>query len=159
MTVLAWDLGGVPAWCVGHPDSEPELGHIKPQKTLGLLLMEFEATLRGLIEREGVTVLAWERPFISFSKQYAGATVNAQRQFGQAGALERYATLHNLPNASYVAKTIRAGIIGDKNAKKPEIMAFARGEGMTVVNDHEADAYVVWRAAVEQFHPHERRAA
>ena len=147
MTILAVDIGRFVGISVGRAGVRPTLLSRELPVSNGKIAVGFNGFIRSLILEHNPRKLAWERPFVDTRRFDAQGEIRTQRLYGQAFALEGFAEEYRLAFWCERPQTIRKRIIGAGNAKEDAIMAFVHRAGMKPSNHHEADAYVVWRAA------------
>lgn len=148
--ILACDLGRAAGFAVGaaHP---PQLFEHHFSQDIGAMMLDFESVVRGLLRRHEPTMLAWERPFITAQRMDAQGEIRTQRLYGQSAVLAKLTHEYGLKSATERPATLRKEILGKGNATPAQIMAFCHRNGVEPMNEHCADAYIVWRMARQRF--------
>lgn len=156
--VIGFDLGRTAAACIGAPGRKPELITREFPIEYGAMASEFEGFVRGIIRKNNaISVFAWERPFIALRVKSGKAVLDAQgeirtqRLYGQFHTLRKLAWESGLQEYFERPSVVRRDVIGKGNATSDDIMKFTHKAGLRPANDHEADAYVIWRAAIGKF--------
>lgn len=147
--VVGFDLGREVGVCFGQPKTVPTLMTLKLPMQLGALLSDFEGHVRGLIRQHSPGLIAWETPFINFGRRGKGERLIVKRVFGQAGAIERLAYDVGAETMDFEARTLRKRFCGSAKASEDDIIRACRVRGLDPKTNHEADAALVWSAAVE----------
>lgn len=155
MTVIAGvDLGQTCGIAVGLANEKPRLLSKELPKGMGAGASDFEVFVRSVIVEYDVEVLAWERPFIALARGRAGGSVldaqgevRTQRLYGQAFICTKLAHDYGLRTYREFPHKVRKSLVGNGRASEEQIMQFAHSCGMKPSCDHEADAFIIWKAA------------
>ena len=147
--ILAFDLGRELGVAYGGEGSAPTLETHALSKEIGALLYEFEGIVLALTRSHDVRMIAWEKPAVFLRNPGKSETTNISRQFGEAGALARIAHGAGYATATYAPRSLRKRICGSAKASEMEIMQAAHIRGAHPKTNHEADAFLVWQAAME----------
>jgi Holliday junction resolvasome RuvABC endonuclease subunit len=149
MMVIGFDLGREVGVCFGEPKQAPTLMTLKLPMQLGALLSDFEGRVRGLFREHSPGLIAWETPFINFGRRGKGERLVVKRVFGQAGAIERLAYDFGAPTTDFEARSLRKRFCGTAKASEDDIIRACLTRGLNPKTNHEADAGLVWSAAIE----------
>ncbi len=145
--IASFDLGRQTGVCVDGRTETLDLDAL-----IGPALSRFEGFVRGRI-KDGVRVFAFEAPMMAFGSGARSGIVNhLYRQFGMAATLFKLSHEAGLVAAPYQVRSVRKRLCGSAKASPTKILATCRSRGLSPVNDHEADAGLIWLAAREDFH-------
>ena len=145
--IIAFDLGRHVGICHGGRDEQPQLNHVELPLELGAIMTQFEGKARGFIRRLKPDFVFWERPFVAYGRFDAQGDLRTQRLYGQSACLAKIVYEESIPWGYEKPNSIRKKILGNGNADEKDIMRFAYKNGMSPVNDHEADAFLCWKFA------------
>ena len=146
--LLCFDLSGTVGFAYGHVgDLMPTFGswHLSDSSLLGARYTSFENELIAAIERFRPRVIIMEAPLPSSAQ---GTTNVARQQFGLAAYVEGEAFRARIQVREVPASTVRKEVLGKgrfaSGTAKAAVMAFCKGKGWNVSDDHQADALILW---------------
>ena len=146
--ILALDLAAQTGWALGLPDARPSFGTYNFPST-GERIGRHQINLRDWINRkldaDQPSYVIFEQPSL-----FGVTTPTTVRKLTSAvNTLEEICEERRIRCEQGNPSRIKKFWTGKGNAKKPEMVAFARRYGFKVRNDDEADALAHWFFAIE----------
>jgi Holliday junction resolvasome RuvABC endonuclease subunit len=162
--LVAGDLAGLATftgWASASPGvlsaSEVRVGSIKFPSTgddIGKFLDAFDTWLNSMIAVEDPGLIVYEAPIISAGK----TDINTARKLmGLAGHTEFVGLRRCVPVREVNIGTIKKELAGNGRAEKDAMIAAAKAEGVNVQDEHQADAFGIWKTAIRLYKPDEYR--
>lgn len=147
-TLIGLDLGRNVGVCYGSEPDPPELKGWELPSTIGQMMTDFEGRLRGLIKRQDALIIAFERPFTQFDKPSANVRKHIATLNGQMCIILKICYEQYLFPVSYEVRSVRKRFAGRGNATPEQVHKAAMRYGFKPATDHEADAALIWLAAL-----------
>ena len=139
MNILALDIATKTGWKTkttsGTWDLKPNRGESE-----GMRVVRFKSKVKELVDIEGITLIAYERP----AGMHKASIMVASEM---VGVLKDLCIEMNINLACYSAQQIKKFATGKGNAGKPEMIEAAKKLGYSPVDDNEADAIHLYHLA------------
>lgn len=139
MNILALDIATKTGWktktASGTWDLKPNRGESE-----GMRLVRFKSKVKELVDIEGITLIAYERP----AGMHKASIMVASEM---VGVLKDLCIEMNINLACYSAQQIKKFATGKGNAGKPEMIEAAKKLGYNPADDNEADAIHLYHLA------------
>lgn len=139
MNILALDIATKTGWKTkttsGTWDLKPNRGESE-----GMRVVRFKSKVKELVDIEGVTLIAYERP----AGMHKASIMVASEM---VGVLKDLCIEMNINLACYSAQQIKKFATGKGNAGKPEMIEAAKKLGYNPADDNEADAIHLYHLA------------
>lgn len=152
--IIALDLGENLGIAVGDPGGRPECETLVLPGDTGAMMLRVEGRLRSYFNELEVTRIVYEDPFPALGKKWqqtgqAHLKKHLTIQFGQKAMIEKvaHAEYGLRPNRVHVGAA-RKAVVGKGYPTEDEILAAVRRRGAVVGTHHEADAAVIFYAAL-----------
>lgn len=155
--ILAADLSSHTGWAVGRPGGIVRFGTYHLPSTgdeIGRFLVAFGEWFTAMLDFESPDIVIYEAPILP--RQTTPMT--ARKLMGLASHLEvcclkRDLPHHPIPCREVANATVKKFLAGHGFAKKPEMIAAAKGLGFDVKDDNQADALGIFGYACKTLHP------
>lgn len=150
--IVALDLGGSLGIALGDgriPDCET----LTLPGDVGAMMLRLEGRLRSYFNEHKLRMIVYEDPFIPLGDKWrkqgqAHLKTHLTIQFGQKALIEKVCCEYGLrPNRVHVSAA-RKAVVGKGYPDENEIMEAVRRRGVRPVSNHDADAAVVYYAAL-----------
>lgn len=159
--LLTLDLATYTGWASGSPDvqsaGEVRVGSIRLPATgddIGRYLDAFDTWLNSMISVEDPGLIVYEAPIISAGK----TDINTARKLMGLGGHTEFVGLRRFVQVREInIGTIKKELAGNGRADKDAMIAAAKAEGVDVKDEHQADAFGIWKTAVRLYKPDEYR--
>jgi Holliday junction resolvasome RuvABC endonuclease subunit len=152
MRILALDLATKTGWCFAEAGKPVSVGTLQLPRTgnnIGVFLSTFSAWLRpALLERQPDLVV-FESPILRGATQIA----TLRKLYGLAGVTEMIADEYGARVFECSITQAKKALSGNGRAEKPDMIEAAKGRGVEVTDDNQADAFGVFLFAVAQASP------
>lgn len=154
--VLSLDLATRLGWASGTFDSMPIFGAHQLTsygEDTGRYLADFDDWLQATLDFEQPELVIYEAPSV-FAKSNP---VTQEKLYSLAGHTQLVCHRRGIRRKSANPSQVKKHWTGKGNAKKPEMVDFARRYGFRTTDDNEADALAVWWWCVECYGTDEQR--
>ncbi len=139
MKILALDIATKTGW---KTETASGVWDLKPNRgeSEGMRVVRFKSKVKELIDMEGITLIAYERP----AGMHKASIMVASEL---VGVLKALCVEKKIQLACYSASEIKKFATGKGNAGKPEMVKAAQDLGFSPKDDNEADAIHLYNLA------------
>lgn len=121
----------------------------------GAMALRLEGRIRSYMRENQVALIAYEDPFIALGGKWrrTGQSELKQHlttQFGQKLLILKLAHENDIPTMAIAANNARKIVVGKGYPTEQEIMDAAHAAGADAGNNHEADAALIYLAALQK---------
>jgi crossover junction endodeoxyribonuclease RuvC len=159
--LLTLDLATYTGWASGSPDvqsaGEVRVGSIRLPATgddIGRYLDAFDTWLNSMISVEDPGLIVYEAPIIRQGKTDINT---AMKLMNLAGHTEFVCRKRHVQVRKADIGTVKKELAGSGRAEKDAMIAAAKAEGVDVKDEHQADAFGIWKLSVRLYKPDEYR--
>ena len=152
MNLLALDLSSNTGWAIGPVGQRPRYGTLRLPSTgneIGRFADAFDTWLSDMITMYAPDFCAFESSFIPPTT----TLMTVRKLTGLAWHTEFVCRRRDVTCTEVNNATVKKFWAGTGRAKKPEMIAAARGFGFPVDDDNQADALGLWHHVCEVKHP------
>lgn len=152
MKILALDLATTTGFAYGDRVKQSGIWKLQPSRfeSAGMRFLKFEKLLVETINREGVTLIAYEEV-----RSHNG--IDAGHIYGGLIAVMHMVALRfSLPYKAFPVGTIKKTATGKGSANKKAMIEAAINffPGVSIIDDNHADALWIWQTAVNYMGEH-----